>query len=216
MIIRSLSLLMCLLLSLVMLVACDSDSQPLPTLRATVDSGTGDATVDPNLGSGFDPNLGGDDNNNNAQSTPTRESGSTVGGDTESGARGTGFTAQITGGSVADITDGGQYACNVSGHRITSGNTPAPNITMTLPTANAIGTHTFSTTNNPIDIQVFLASVDDSYTQITGGTVTIDELPEAAGDFVSGRFDFTIRNGAGTEIEVRGNFDFESGDTAYC
>jgi len=198
------------------LVACGSDSQPLPTLIPTLGSGTNDATVDPNLGSGFDPNLGGEDNGDDVQPTPTRENDSTVGGDTESGARGTGLIAQITGGSIADITDGGQYACSLAGHRIASGNTPAPNITITLPTANAIGAHTLSATDNTIDIQVFLASVDDSYTQITGGTLTIDELPEAAGDFVSGNFDFTIRNGTGTEIGVRGSFDFESGATAYC
>ncbi len=216
MILRSFSLLICLLFSLVVLVACDSDSQPLPTLRATVDSGTGDATVDPNLGSGFDPNLGGDDNNNTTQPTPTRESGSGVSGDTESGARGTGFTAQITGGSISDITDGGQYACNLAGHRITSGNAPAPNITIVIPTTNAIGMHTLSATVNAVDLQVFLASVDDSYTQISGGTLTIDELPEGAGDFVSGSFDFTIRNATGAEIGVRGSFDFESGNTAYC
>jgi hypothetical protein len=211
---RSLLLLTCLLISLLTLVACGSDTT-LPTIQPTVNSGNDDiATVDPNLGSGFDPNLGGDNNTDTTQATPTRESGSSVGGDTESGARGTGFTAQITGGSIANITDGGQYACNLTGHRIASGNTPAPNITFTLPTTNAIGSHTLS--RGAIDIQVFLASVDDSYNQVTGGTLTIDDIAEASGEFVSGSFDFTVRNATGAEVGVRGDFTFESGDTAYC
>lgn len=215
---RPLILFICSLASMIILVACDSTSTALPTLRATVDAGTGDATVDPNLGTGFDPNLGGEEGNDSTLPTPTRESGSAVGGDSESGARGTGFTAQITGGSIADITDGGLYACNITGHVISAGNKPAPNIVFIVPTINPIGTHTFITadTNGDASVQVSLASVDDSYNQVTGGTLTIDETAEEAGDFVSGSFDFTMRNNAGTEIGIRGNFDFESGNTAYC
>lgn len=212
---RSLLFFAGLLVSVVLLVACGSDTT-LPTLRPTVDSGNTNATVDPNLGSGFDPNLGSEDGNDNTQPTPTRESGSAVGGDTESGARGTGFTAQITGGSILNITDGGQYACNLVGHRIASGNNPAPNITFTIPTTDTVATHTFSGTDDAVAVQVSLASVDDSYNQVTGGTLIIDKVPEVAGDFVSGSFDFTVRNETGTEIGVRGSFDFESGDTAYC
>jgi hypothetical protein len=214
MISRPLSFFACLMVSVFLLVACDSDTT-LPTLRPTLDSGNAKATVDPSLGSGFDPNLGGEDGNDNPQPTPTRESGSAVGGDTESGARGTGFTAQITGGSIQNITDGGQYACNLTGHRIASGNNPAPNITFTIPTTDTVATYTFSG-DDAVAVQVSLASVDDSYNQVTGGTLTIDKVPEIAGDFVSGSFDFTVRNDTGTEIGVRGNFDFESGDTAYC
>jgi hypothetical protein len=214
---RMLSFFACLLMSALLLVACDSNT-PLPTLHPTVDSGNTNATVDPNLGSGFDPNLGGDDNNTDTQPTPTRESGSTVSGDTESGARGTGFTAQITGGSIANITDGGQYACNLNGHMISAGVNPAPNIVFTLPATNAVGSHTFITADSQGDtsVQVSLASVDDSYSQVTGGTLTIDEIPQEAGEFVSGSFDFTIKNASGAEIGIVGEFDFETGNTAYC
>ena len=215
---RSLAFFTSLFISMIMLVACGSNSTALPTLRATVDSGNGNATVDPNLGSGFDPNLGGDDGNTETLPTPTRESGAAVGGDSESGARGTGFTAQITGGSIADIVDGGQYACNVAGHIISAGNKPAPNIIFAIPVANAIGTHTFigADANGDASAQVSLASVDDSYNQVTGGTLIVDETAEEAGEFVSGSFDFTVRNVAGNEIGIRGDFEFETGNTAYC
>jgi hypothetical protein len=212
---RSSLLVISFLIASLLLTACGSDST-LPTLRPTVDSGNDtQPTVDPNLGSGFDPDLGNDDTTTSPEPTPTQESGSSVGGDNESGARGIGFTAQITGGSVADINDGGQYGCNLNGHRISSGTSPAPNITFIVPTSGVIDTHTLSS-DSPIAVQVSLASIDDSYTQLTGGTLTIDRVPASAGEFVSGSFDFTIRNASGSEIGIRGSFDFETGNTAYC
>lgn len=189
--------------------ACSSDTA-LPTLRPTVDAGGTDATVDPNLGSGFDPNLGNDD-----QPTPTRENASSGGSDAESGARGAGFMAQITGGSVSDITDGGQYGCNTTWHRIASGSSVAPNITFMIPITNATSTHTLAE-NTAVSIEVALASVDDRYGQVTGGTLTIDRIPADSGEFVSGSFDFTVRNDSGAELGVRGSFDFATGDTVYC
>ena len=212
---RSSLLVISLFITSLLFAGCASDST-LPTLRPTLDSGGNVApTVDPNLGSGFDPNLGNDDSTTSAEPTPTQESGSSVGGDNESGARGIGFTAQITGGSIADVNDGGQYGCNLNGHMISSGTNAAPNITFVIPTSGAIDTHTLSG-DSPITVQVALASVDDSYNQLTGGTLTIDRVPSGAGEFVSGSFDFTIRNASGSEIGIRGSFDFETGDTAYC
>ncbi len=101
---------------------------------------------------------------------------------------------------------------------ISAGNKPAPNVVFIVPTINSIGTHTFITAdaNGKASVQVSLASVDDSYNQVTGGTLTVDETPEEAGEFVSGSFDFTVRNDAGTEVGIRGDFEFETGNTAYC
>lgn len=203
-----------LLVSGLLLVACGADST-IPTLRPTLDGNITEATVDPDLGSGFDPNLGGSDNNNNPEPTPTRENNSSVGGDSESGARGIGFSAQITGGSINEIIDGGQYACNINGHLITSGNSPAPNITFTLPNTNPIAMHSL-TNSNTVVVSLTLSSVEDVYAQVTGGTLTVDKIPSQAGEFVSGSFDFTIRNTTGGEIGVQGNFDFETTNTAYC
>jgi len=208
---RPIVFVVCMILSSVLFVACGSDTT-LPTVHPTLNS---EPTVDPNLGSGFDPDLGNDDNTAETEPTPTRESDVSTGGDSESGARGSGFTAQITGGSVPNINDGGQYGCNLNGHRIASGASASPNITFTIPTTEAIDTHTLTTSPN-IAVQVALASATDSYTQVTDGTVTLDRVPEGAGDFVSGSFNFTIRNSSGTEIGVRGSFDFETSNTAYC
>lgn len=212
---RSPYLVISLFIVSIVLAACGSDST-LPTLRPTVDSGgSSEPTVDPNLGSGFDPDLGDDDTTTTAEPTPTRESDSSVDSDTESGARGTGFTAQITGGSIVDINDGGQYGCNINGHRISSGTNAAPNITFTIPTSGAVDTHTLSA-DADITAQVSLASVDDSYDQLTGGTLTLDRVPVSDGEFVSGSFDLTIRNASGSEIGIRGSFDFETTNTVYC
>ena len=213
---RPLFFLIGLIISLFFFVACGSTDTTLPTVRPTLDSSPPTETVDPNLGSGFDPDLGNDDPATEAIATPTRENSSGVAGDTESGARGTGFMAQIVGGSVNNITDGGQYACNVAGHRIASGDNPAPNITFTLPTSDDEGTYTFPASNATVTVQISLESVEDNYNQVVDGTVVIDELPTQAGEFASGNFNITVRNDSGDEIGVQGDFDFESGESAYC
>ncbi len=207
------------LASLTVLTACGSDTtSSLPTLRPTLDAGGSQITATPELGSGFDPNLGNDDGDVDLEPTPTRESDAVIGGDTESGARGTGFTAQITNGSLNTITDGGQYDCTLVGHRIASGVNVAPNITFTIPVDDPIRTHTFigADVNGKAGAIVSLASIDETYTQVTGGTLIVDEIPTGAGEFVSGEFDLTIRDASGTEIGVRGSFDFETSGVAYC
>jgi len=204
-----------MMLVLMLFTACSSDTS-LPTLQATVDSGGDEATAD--AGSGFDPDLGGD-NDDDAEPTPTRESDANIGGgDTESGARGTGFNAQIIGGSIDDVVDGGQYDCSIAGHRIASGVADVPNITLSIPVEEAVGTHTFvgAADDGAATAIVSLASPDESFTQVTGGTVTVDEVPVDAGDFVSGTFDFTILDADGNEVGVRGDFAFETSSTSYC
>ncbi len=209
---RQIPIITSLIVALFVFTACASDTS-LPTLQATVASGpTQDA------GSGFDPNLGGDSGSNESEPTPTRESDASIGGDTESGARGTGFNAQITGGSIDAVNDGGQYDCSVAGHRIASGRDAAPNITFTVPVENPFRTHSFMgvADDGTASAVVTLDSLDETYNTITGGTFTLDEVPEDAGDFVSGSFDFTVLDASGNEIGIRGDFAFETTSTSYC
>ena len=207
-----------ILCSIVLMIvsACSSDTS-LPTLQPTVDSGGGQVSSTEDSGSGFDPNLGGD-NNTDTEPTPTRETDANIGGDIESGARGTGFNAQIVNGSIDAVNDGGQYDCTVAGHRIASGVTAAPNITLTLPVEEPIGTFTFvgAEDGGEATAVVTLASVDETYTQVTGGTVTINEVPRRAGEFISGEFDFVVLTDGANEIGVRGDFAFEATGAAYC
>lgn len=200
------------LLTAVLLVftACSSDTS-LPTLQPSPDSPTADA------GSGFDPNLGGDDNDI-SEPTPTQENSVGAGGDNESGARGTGFNAQVTGGSIASVADGGQYDCTVAGHRIASGTSATQNITFTIPVADPVRTHSFLgvVDGGTAAAIVTLGSADETFAQVTGGTLTVDEVPTGAGEFVSGTFDFTAVDASGNEIGVRGDFDFETSSASYC
>jgi hypothetical protein len=210
---------MSLFLCMIVLAACGSDTTSnLPTLRPTVDAGGNQVTATPELGSGFDPNLGNDDATTELEPTPTRESGVVGDGDTESGARGAGFAVQISNGSMDAFNDGGQYDCTLTGHRIASGVNAAPNLTFTIPVENPVRTHSFigADANGTASAIVSLASVDDTYTQVTGGMLIVDEAPTDAGEFVSGTFDFTIRDASGSEIGVQGTFDFETTGTAYC
>lgn len=208
-------------------VACGPTDNTLPTLRPTAGSSSGattEPTVDPNLGSGFDPGFNEEEGTAEPPPpTPTRESGSGVSGDTESGARGTGVMVQLTGNTtVTEIVDGGVYVCSVAGHSIASGIQPAPNVTFVAPatiedggTFNLVGV---GDTPNPtsVSVIVMLTAVDDVYDRDVSGTITIDSLPLEDGEFVEGSFDFTIANASGNEVGLSGTFDFEAEGTSFC
>lgn len=211
---------MALWLMACLISACGSSDSSLPTLRPTVDN---QPTVDPNLGSGFDPNLGTDTSGGATnQPTPTRESSGNIVGDTESGASGSGFTASLSGNtSVSAINDGGIYACNIGGHQIISGAVAAPNVSFILPVNVTIGTHSLKGINditgaNDTSVLVTLTSASDLYNQGVSGTLSIDALPTEDGDFVTGSFDFSIANASNSQITLSGSFDFESNNTTYC
>lgn len=154
--------------------------------------------------------------------------------DAESSSAEAGFTAQLSGAEEKSITGPGFYQCTepteaeigdttttLPGYQEIAAEARAfDSVQFLLPRNIGPGEYTLNTmgTLRPGDDFVAIAITDPAvmYGNIISGTLTLEQLPAAAGDTVKGSFTFSASNGSEI-INVEGAFEFTtSAATAFC
>lgn len=115
------------------------------------------------------------------------------------------FTATaITGGGQFEITGPGQITCDATTLAISNGGT-GDTVTISLEPGIAPGEYTLGVDDNTYTADIIVDGI--AYNNDVFGLVTIDLVPQAAEDPVSGSFDL---NGASSDdnVNVNGTFSF--------
>ncbi|MEO0563619.1 MAG: hypothetical protein AAF125_16035 [Chloroflexota bacterium] len=166
-------------LATILLAACATEPSPntLPTLAPTNEAPPTQEVIDTINDNPDDLNLGG--------------------------AGGGLFTAEVTGATTTTVAGSGSYRCE-SGTNVLGSASGANEATFSLPSDIATGEFTIGTGDNAITSTLVLGDV--SYTDDIFGIITLNAVPSAPGEPVSGSFDMNYTND-GNAVNVSGTFD---------
>lgn len=191
-----------LLLTLLIVAACTPTDTTLPTQAVLPDGNTAGSSVP----------------------TPTREGASeAVVGDAGSGfgfenSADAPFYATISGAIDAQIGGEGYIACENGRYTVRTSPQGLEQVTLILPPQPATGTYNLRDNSSDTASVSATVSFDDGavYAGNIDGILILDTVATANGEGISGTFDFSASNGAGS-IMVRGELDFSAtADATFC